>query len=89
MRSRDQVLFLILKGLNNQQIADQACISISSVKYHVTGLLKEFNCKSRAALIVAAQNKKPESLYYDSSKMQEICPFIKSSKESGYGSKEG
>lgn len=89
MRSKDQVLSLILQGLSNQEIADKACISVSSVKYHITGLLKQYQCKSRSALIVAAQSKKVESLNDFTTDNQDICPVIKSSKVVGYGSKEG
>jgi len=50
-RRRDDVLDFLLRGKPNKEIARSLGIGVKGVKWHVTQLLKEFGCKSRAQLI--------------------------------------
>lgn len=46
-----EVFVLILKSLNNQQIADKLFISVSTVKYHSKNIYEKLNVKKRSELI--------------------------------------
>lgn len=53
-----QVLNLIIsRGASNKMIARSLSISESTVKLHVTGLLKKFNAKNRTQLAMSVNNK--------------------------------
>ena len=53
-----QVLKLMVKGLNNSEIADNLVISISTVKYHISNILGKLGVENRvAAVTTAIQNK--------------------------------
>jgi DNA-binding CsgD family transcriptional regulator len=47
-----QVLELLLKGLQNKQIANRLNIGMGTVKVHTAALMRKFNVHSRAMLIV-------------------------------------
>jgi DNA-binding NarL/FixJ family response regulator len=49
MESR--VLPLLKRALSNKEIASEMHLSERTVKFHVSNLLKKFNCTSRAELI--------------------------------------
>ena len=52
-----EVLSLIGHGLNNYEIADQLTISRSTVKFHVTNILKKMKVDTRAeAIVIATQH---------------------------------
>lgn len=52
-----EVLALIIKGLNNVEIAERLIISRSTVKYHVSGILSKLGVANRAeAVALAVQN---------------------------------
>jgi NarL family two-component system response regulator LiaR len=56
-RERD-VLALIVQGLNNNQIADQLVVSVSTAKFHVSSILSKLNAVSRAeAVSIALKNR--------------------------------
>ena len=62
MKSSIQVKQLIAIGLSNKEIADKVCITESGVKYHITNILREYGCKSRAELIVALREEGSKSI---------------------------
>ena len=53
-----EVLSLLVTGMNNNQIADELVISISTAKFHVSSILSKLGVTSRTeAVAVALQNK--------------------------------
>lgn len=46
------ILKLIVKGLRNQQIADQLCIAVRTVEVHRSSLMKKFKAKTVADLVM-------------------------------------
>jgi NarL family two-component system response regulator LiaR len=48
------VLALLVKGLNNPEIADRLCLSRATVKVHVSNILAKFGVSNRAEAIAAA-----------------------------------
>lgn len=46
------ILKLIVKGLRNQQIADQLCIAVRTVEVHRSRLMKKFKAKTVADLVM-------------------------------------
>ena len=71
MKSSIQVKQLISLGLSNREIADKVCITESGVKYHITNILREYGCKSRAELIVALREERSKSISESNSSDQE------------------
>ena len=59
-----QVIQLICRGLKNQQIASQLCISESTVRHHLTSVYNKLGVSDRLELLVFAHRKgltlKPE-----------------------------
>lgn len=56
LSAREQdILPLILKGLSNTEIGEALCISVSTVKTHVTNIYTKFDVKSRYELIALFQ----------------------------------
>ena len=49
-----QVLKLMVKGLNNTEIADNLVISISTVKYHISNILGKLGVENRVAAVTTA-----------------------------------
>jgi NarL family two-component system response regulator LiaR len=57
-RREREVLALLVKGLNNPEIADRMCVSRATVKVHVSNVLSKLGVSNRAeAISVAIQNK--------------------------------
>ena len=56
-REKD-VVFCILDGKTNQEIADELFISLSTVKIHIYNIYKKFNVKKRRELVHLINNKK-------------------------------
>ncbi len=57
-----EVLALMIKGYNNNEIADRATISRSTVKFHVSSILSKLGASSRTeAVAMALQNNLVES----------------------------
>lgn len=53
-----EVLCLVARGLSNQEIADQLCITVKTVKAHVSSILSKLNLESRIqAALYALQHK--------------------------------
>ena len=46
-----EVADLIMKGLRNQQIADNTCKTVKAVKYHITNIYKKCEVHSRVEFI--------------------------------------
>jgi len=46
------ILFLLVQGKRNQQIADALCIAVRTVEVHRSHLMKKFNTKSIAELVL-------------------------------------
>ena len=53
LRERD-VLTLLTRGLSNQQIADQLCITVSTVKFHLAAICSKLGVTGRAQAIIRA-----------------------------------
>lgn len=49
-----EVLALIVKGLSNNEIAERLVVSISTVKYHVGGILSKLSAANRAEAVALA-----------------------------------
>jgi NarL family two-component system response regulator LiaR len=53
-----EVLYLLVEGLNNNQIADRLVISVSTSKFHVSSILSKLGAASRTeAVAIALQHK--------------------------------
>jgi DNA-binding NarL/FixJ family response regulator len=46
-----EVGILILKGLNNDEIATRLYVSIGNIKFHIQNILRKTACKSRCKLM--------------------------------------
>jgi len=46
------ILLLLIKGKRNQQIADDLCIAVRTVEVHRSSLMKKFNAKTIAELVL-------------------------------------
>tara|TARA_B100001245_G_C22873873_1_gene420232 strand:+ start:75 stop:536 length:462 start_codon:yes stop_codon:yes gene_type:complete len=53
-----EVLELLVKGASNAEIADRLCLSISTIKTHVSNLLVKMHVKSRTQAIEKARRLK-------------------------------
>ena len=49
-----EVLLLVARGLSNQEIADSLCVSLTTVKTHVSRILTKLAARDRAQLVVIA-----------------------------------
>lgn len=54
-RQRD-IYEQLMKGRSNQEIADNLCISLSTVKMHVSTVLERIGVKNRSQLLAAGRN---------------------------------
>jgi NarL family two-component system response regulator LiaR len=52
-----EVLALMVQGLNNNQIADQLMVSVSTAKFHVSSILTKLNATSRTEAVSIALQK--------------------------------
>jgi DNA-binding NarL/FixJ family response regulator len=50
------VLELMVAGLRNREIAERLYITVRTVKFHVSNILRKFGASSRAEVIVIAHN---------------------------------
>jgi len=55
-RRQQDIYELLMKGKSNQEIADELCISLSTVKMHVSTVLERIGVKNRAQLLAAGRN---------------------------------
>lgn len=46
----EDVARLVAEGLTNPEIADRLCVELSTVKFHVSNVLRKLGCRSRAQL---------------------------------------
>jgi len=53
-----EVLRLMVDGLNNAQIAEQLVVSLSTVKYHISNILMKLGVENRVAAVTMAIQKK-------------------------------
>lgn len=53
-----EVLILVTEGLSNAEIADKLCLSLSTIKTHVSNLLLKMEVKRRAQLIEKSKRLK-------------------------------
>lgn len=81
MRTKDQVLNLILEGLSNRDIADKACITEGAVKYHISNLFKQYKVDNRIKLMIAVKEERSKSLDQSINKDQDQCPVVQSFKD--------
>ena len=51
------VLTLLAAGLQNKEIADRMNLSVSTVKLHVSGVLRRLNVRTRTAAVIKAQKQ--------------------------------
>jgi NarL family two-component system response regulator LiaR len=52
-----EILALLVKGLSNLEISNQVCISMATVKYHLTNIYTKLGAKNRVeATIIALEN---------------------------------
>jgi DNA-binding CsgD family transcriptional regulator/signal transduction histidine kinase len=57
LRPRErEVLELMVAGLRNREIAERLYITVRTVKFHVSNILRKFDAQSRAEVIVLAHN---------------------------------
>jgi DNA-binding NarL/FixJ family response regulator len=53
-----EVLKLMVDGLNNAQIAESLVVSLSTVKYHISNILMKMGVENRVAAVTMAIQKK-------------------------------
>jgi NarL family two-component system response regulator LiaR len=53
-----EVLKLMVDGLNNAQIAERLVVSLSTVKYHISNILMKLGVENRVAAVTTAIQKK-------------------------------
>lgn len=87
MKTRDQVLDLVLAGYSRTEIATQCYITKSAVSYHLALLFKEYNVKSTSKLIIAVYQERAGILPIVEHNNQVECPLLVSRKEKAHGDK--
>src|SRR5512143_682055 len=59
LTSREQeILKLMVEGLNNAEIADRIVVSLSTVKYHISNILMKLGVENRVAAVTMAIQRK-------------------------------
>jgi two-component system, NarL family, response regulator LiaR len=59
LTSREQeILKLMVEGLNNAEIAERIVVSLSTVKYHISNILMKLGVENRVAAVTMAIQKK-------------------------------
>ncbi len=59
LTSREQeILKLMVEGLNNAEIAERLVVSLSTVKYHISNILTKMGVENRVAAVTMAIQKK-------------------------------
>jgi len=53
-----EVLRLMVDGMNNAEIADRLVVSLSTVKYHISNILMKLGVENRVAAVTTAMQKK-------------------------------
>ncbi len=57
-RREQEILRLMVEGLNNAQIAERVVVSLSTVKYHISNILMKLGVDNRVAAVTMAIQKK-------------------------------
>lgn len=52
----EEIVCLLMRGSSNKEISAQLGISISTVKFHLSNMMRKFGCQSRTALAFAAKD---------------------------------
>ena len=52
--TEQKVLKLLVKGYSNSKIADELCVTETTIKAHVRNILKKLNLKNRVQIVVYA-----------------------------------
>lgn len=52
----EEIVSLLIRGSSNKQISAELGISISTVKFHLSNLMRKFGCQSRTGLAFAAKD---------------------------------
>jgi RNA polymerase sigma factor (sigma-70 family) len=55
----NEVLSLVAKGYSNKEIAQELCISVNTVKNHISNIMKKMNVKNRNQLIISFLKRNP------------------------------
>ncbi len=55
-RRQQDIYELLMQGRSNQEIADKLCISLSTVKMHVSTVLERAGARNRTQLLAAGRN---------------------------------
>jgi DNA-binding CsgD family transcriptional regulator len=84
LRPRErEVLELMVAGMRNREIAERLFITVRTVKFHVSNILRKFDAHSRAEVIVLAHNAgiTPQASHMTTS----VTPSIGVDRGSGQG----
>lgn len=85
MKTRDQVLDLVLAGYSRTEIATKCYITKSAVSYHLALLFQEYEVNSTPKLITAVYRKRAGILPVVEHNNQPECPLLVSRKEKAHG----
>ncbi len=55
----NEVLSLVAEGYSNKEIAQELCISVNTVKNHISNIMKKMNVKNRNQLIISFLKRNP------------------------------
>jgi PAS domain S-box-containing protein len=65
-RQEDKVIYYLVQGLQNKEIAEKLFISVDTIRWHVHSILKKMNLKNRVELIYMLRNKNIKIFYEES-----------------------